>query len=131
MRSSRVRIPLLYSDRTEWVEIFTRLRKRRVKSRAVAVRGVMSRCLHYARHMSTSDWLFVRGTECMWVRRSPATPLDLVIQGPGKLRRIGSFTSEQELREFQRDLRSRLVRTGWMLERIAAHMSAIDGPTIH
>jgi hypothetical protein len=33
--------------------------------------------------------------------------------------------------EFQRDLRSRLVRTGWMLERIAAHMSAIDGPTIH
>ena len=55
----------------------------------------------------------------MWVRRSTAPPLELVIQGPGKLRRVGSFDTERELLDFERDLQTRLMRTGWVVERIA------------
>jgi hypothetical protein len=70
--------------------------------------------------MPTAEWVFVRGSDCMWVRRSAASaPPELVIQGPGQLRRVGSFSSERELREFENELYSRLLNEGWTLARCA------------
>jgi hypothetical protein len=67
--------------------------------------------------MSISDWVFVRGSECLRVRRSMAPARELVIQGPGNLRRIGSFPNERELRQFETELYMRLLHDGWSLER--------------
>ena len=77
-----------------------------------------SRRLHSARGMLTSDCLFVRGRECMWVRRSVAEAPQLVIDGPGRLRRVGTFDSERDLQDFERELRERLVHEGWLVERL-------------
>lgn len=68
--------------------------------------------------MLTSDCLFVRGRECMWVRRSVAVAPELVIHGPGGLRRVGTFDSERELQLFENALRERLVNDGWLVERL-------------
>ena len=82
--------------------------------------------------MPSTDWLFVRDAECMWVRRSASVPFELVIHGPGRLRRVGSFASERELRDFMRELRRRLVRMGWMLESSGAHRgSSVLEVTVH
>jgi hypothetical protein len=66
--------------------------------------------------MPTSQWVFVRGPESLRVRRS-TTRRELSIQGPGNLRRIGSFSSDSELREFEIELFTRLLDEGWILER--------------
>jgi hypothetical protein len=67
--------------------------------------------------MSISDWVFVRGSESLRVRRSVAPARELVIHGPGNLRRIGSFPNERELRQFETELYMRLLNDGWILER--------------
>ena len=66
--------------------------------------------------MSISDWVFVRGSESLRVRRSAAAAREIVIQGPGNLRRVGSFPNERELRAFEIELFSRLLDDGWVLE---------------
>jgi hypothetical protein len=70
--------------------------------------------------MPTSDWVFVRGSESLRVRRS-APSRELVIQGPGNLRRVGSFPNERELRDFETELYFRLLHEGWILERPATN----------
>lgn len=71
--------------------------------------------------MSTSDWVFIRGSESLRIRRSTSPVRELVIQGPGNLRRIGSFPNDRELQEFECELYSRLLEDGWVLERPAAN----------
>lgn len=67
--------------------------------------------------MPTADWVFIRGSECLRIRRTSEPVRELIIQGPGNLRRVGTFPSERELRDFEIELYSRLLDDGWILER--------------
>lgn len=61
-------------------------------------------------------WLFTRGSGSVRVNRSTEHPFELVVHGPGQLRRIYTFANELALREFQSELELQLVNTGWVLE---------------
>lgn len=62
-------------------------------------------------------WLFVRGSDSVWVQRPSETTFDLVVHGPLSTVRNYSFGSEGELDGFLGNVETRLLCAGWMLER--------------
>jgi hypothetical protein len=62
-------------------------------------------------------WLFVRGSESIWLQRSMDDDLRVVLHGPLAHRREFAFHGELELLDFLNDVERRLVASGWSLQR--------------
>ena len=63
--------------------------------------------------MPQGSWLFIRGSESIWVERPHG--LMMVVAGPGAARDIRQFQDEPALDAFQVDLAERLSSAGWFL----------------
>ena len=63
--------------------------------------------------MPHSSWLFIKGSESIWVER-PHGRL-LIVCGPGESHQERDFISEQALDRFQIELAERLADAGWFL----------------
>jgi hypothetical protein len=63
--------------------------------------------------MPLSSWLFIRGSQSVWVER----PFDftLIVCGPGKHRERRDFVDDEALNAFQVELAERLAGEGWFL----------------
>lgn len=64
--------------------------------------------------MRSPAWLFVRGSESIWLQRSAER--ELTVLGPGTLRHVYAFESVRELVQFQVSIEQRLVGGGWVVE---------------
>ena len=64
------------------------------------------------------SWLFRRGAESVWIVRT--APLELTVAGPSDRRAAYQFDAPAELRGFHADVRTRLMRTGYVLEATGA-----------
>jgi hypothetical protein len=63
--------------------------------------------------MPLASWLFVKGSESIWVER-PHERL-MVVAGPGALREEREFDDEEALQAYQVDLAEHLTGAGWFL----------------
>ena len=63
--------------------------------------------------MPIASWLFIRGSESIWIERLPANTL--IIAGPGHRREQRRFFSEDQLQRFQMRLADRLAGQRWFL----------------
>jgi hypothetical protein len=61
----------------------------------------------------TSSWLFIRGSESIWIER-PHSP-SLIIAGPGPQRERRDFIDDASLDAFQVELAEELAGQGWFL----------------
>ena len=63
--------------------------------------------------MPLSSWLFVRGSESIWVERPFGTTV--IVAGPRSHREQREFISDDALQAFQVALAERLAGEGWIL----------------
>jgi hypothetical protein len=63
--------------------------------------------------MPLASWLFVNGSDSIWVER-PVGRL-MIVAGPGALRDEREFEDEESLQAYQVALAERLTETGWLL----------------
>jgi hypothetical protein len=63
--------------------------------------------------MPLASWLFIRGTESIWVERPYGHVM--IVAGPGTSREERSFSDEPALQAFQMSLAERLSEAGWLL----------------
>ena len=63
--------------------------------------------------MPLSSWLFIRGSESIWVERPAGTTL--IVAGPGSHRERRDFIDNAALDAFQASLAERLATEGWFL----------------
>ena len=63
--------------------------------------------------MPLASWLFVNGSDSIWVERPNERMM--VVAGPGPLRDEREFTDEQSLQAYQVSLAERLTESGWFL----------------
>ena len=63
--------------------------------------------------MPLSSWLFIRGSESVWVERPFGSTL--IVCGPGAHREHRDFIDGQALDAFQVELAERLAAQGWFL----------------
>jgi len=63
--------------------------------------------------MPVASWLFVRGSESIWVERPSGNTL--IVAGPGHRRYQRTFFTEDQLQEFQMRLAEQLVEQRWFL----------------
>jgi len=63
--------------------------------------------------MPVASWLFVNGSDSIWVER-PVGRL-MIVAGPGALRDEREFKDEESLQAYQVALAERLTETGWLL----------------
>lgn len=63
--------------------------------------------------MPLSSWLFIRGSESIWIERPYG--LALIVAGQGGARTHLEFTDENALQAYQVDTAERLSREGWFL----------------
>ena len=63
--------------------------------------------------MNLGSWLFIKGSQSIWVER-PST-YSLVVAGPGPVREQRDFISDAALDAFQIGLAERLAGDGWFL----------------
>jgi hypothetical protein len=63
--------------------------------------------------MPVASWLFVRGSESIWVERLSGNTL--IVAGPGHRRYQRTFFTEDQLQEFQMRLAEQLVEQRWFL----------------
>jgi hypothetical protein len=63
--------------------------------------------------MAQGSWLFIKGSESIWVER-PHGRL-MIVAGPGPARDVQEFNDDRELESFQVDLAERLTGDGWFL----------------
>jgi hypothetical protein len=63
--------------------------------------------------MPLASWLFLRGTESIWVERPQG--YQMVVAGPGPQREEREFSDEEALQEYQISLAGRLSAAGWFL----------------
>ena len=63
--------------------------------------------------MPIASWLFIRGSESIWVERPYGHTL--IIAGPGHRRQERKFFTEEQLQHFQMRLAEQLVQQRWFL----------------
>jgi hypothetical protein len=63
--------------------------------------------------MPIASWLFVRGSESIWIERPFGTTL--IVAGPAHWRQEQTFITEKELQRFQIQLAEDLSAKGWFL----------------
>jgi hypothetical protein len=63
--------------------------------------------------MPIASWLFIRGSESIWIERLPGNTL--IIAGPGHRRQQRRFFSEEQLQRFQIRLAEKLAGQRWFL----------------
>jgi hypothetical protein len=63
--------------------------------------------------MPIASWLFIRGSESIWIERPFGTTL--IVAGPGPHRQKRLFINEKELQRFQIALAEDLSARGWFL----------------
>jgi len=63
--------------------------------------------------MPIASWLFIRGSESIWVERP--TGNTLIIAGPGHRRQQRTFFTEEQLQRFQIRLAETLAEQRWFL----------------
>ena len=63
--------------------------------------------------MPHSSWLFIRGSESIWIERPFQS--SLIIAGPGPRREQRDFINDAALDAFQIELAERLASQGWFL----------------
>jgi len=63
--------------------------------------------------MPQGSWLFIKGSESIWVER-PHGRL-MIVAGPGAARDVQEFKDDRDLESFQVDLAERLTGDGWFL----------------
>lgn len=63
--------------------------------------------------MPIASWLFVRGSESIWIERPFGTYL--IVAGPGHRRQERTFINENQLQRFQIALAEDLTEKGWFL----------------
>lgn len=91
------------------------------------------------RLMPIASWLFIRGSESIWIERLSGNTV--IIAGPGHRRQQRRFFSEEQLQRFQMRLADKLAGQRWFLwayngdrrsrsrgELVASGADAIDAP---
>ena len=63
--------------------------------------------------MPIASWLFVRGSESIWIERPFGTTL--IVAGPDQRRQQRTFINEEQLQLFQIALAEDLSAKGWFL----------------
>ena len=63
--------------------------------------------------MPLSSWLFLRGSDSIWIERPHG--LTMLVAGPGQLRDAREFPDEVALEEYQVRLATELTDAGWFL----------------
>jgi hypothetical protein len=63
--------------------------------------------------MPIASWLFIRGSESIWIERLPG--YTLIIAGPGSRRQQRRFFTEEQLQRFQMRLAEKLAGQRWFL----------------
>src|SRR5215813_9386571 len=63
--------------------------------------------------MPIASWLFIRGSESIWIERLSGNTL--IIAGPGHRRQQRRFFSEEQLQRFQMRLAEKLAEHRWFL----------------
>jgi len=63
--------------------------------------------------MPLGSWLFVKGSESVWVERPHGRVM--IVAGPGAARDVREFDSDPALDAFQIALAERLTHGGWFL----------------
>jgi hypothetical protein len=63
--------------------------------------------------MPIASWLFIRGSESIWVERPSGNTL--IIAGPGHRRQQRTFFTEEQLQRFQMRLAETLAEQRWFL----------------
>jgi hypothetical protein len=63
--------------------------------------------------MPIASWLFVRGSESIWIERPFGTTL--IVAGPAHCRQERTFITEKALQHFQIELAEDLSAKGWFL----------------
>jgi hypothetical protein len=63
--------------------------------------------------MAQGSWLFIKGSESIWVER-PHGRL-MIVAGPGAARDVREFDDDPAVEAFQVDLAERLTGAGWFL----------------
>ena len=63
--------------------------------------------------MPLASWLFIKGTESIWVERPHGHTM--IVAGPGPVRKKHRLSNETELQAFQTTLAEELVGAGWFL----------------
>ena len=63
--------------------------------------------------MPIASWLFIRGSESIWIERLSGNTL--IVAGPGQRREQRRFFTEEQLQRFQMRLADRLAGQRWFL----------------
>ena len=63
--------------------------------------------------MPIASWLFIRGSESIWIERPSGNTL--IIAGPGHRRQQRTFFTEEQLQRFQMRLAETLAEQRWFL----------------
>jgi hypothetical protein len=63
--------------------------------------------------MPIASWLFIRGSESIWIERLPG--YTVIIAGPGHRRQQRRFFTEEQLQRFQIRLAEKLAGQRWFL----------------
>jgi hypothetical protein len=63
--------------------------------------------------MPIASWLFIRGSESIWIERPSGNTL--IIAGPGHRRQQRTFFTEEQLQRFQIRLAETLAEQRWFL----------------
>jgi len=63
--------------------------------------------------MPIASWLFIRGSESIWIERLAGNTV--IIAGPGHRRQQRRFFSEEQLQRFQMRLAEKLAGQRWFL----------------
>jgi len=63
--------------------------------------------------MPLASWLFVKGTDSIWVERPHGRVM--IVAGPGAARDVREFDNDPALDAFQISLAERLTNGGWFL----------------
>jgi hypothetical protein len=63
--------------------------------------------------MPLASWLFVRGSESIWIERPHGRTM--LVAGPGAYRDHQEFADEEALQAYQIALATRLTEKGWFL----------------
>lgn len=66
--------------------------------------------------MAPGSWLFVRGTESIWIVRPHGC--SLIVEGPGSSRQEHDFDDEAAIQAYQVSIAEELSEHGWRLEAV-------------